>query len=195
MNRVFKYNINAKYLNKDLRGEYNGSDFLLLDVYLNDKAPSVKIKLLNIFKDHHNVAKLNVTAVGYDEWALFNALWMKFCSNRGKYKPELKKYFHMYQCQLHFAMFCVTGAFGISRQHLNHPNLHVHSVDRFHVYFYVQIIMHHLAISLPHEDDFSKVKNSYIKKAYYSICDDCGVNADETWMDGDWFCTTKYGDF
>ena len=37
------------------------------------------------------------------------------------------------------------------------------------------MILHHLSISLLYEDGFSKVKNSYIKSAYYSICDDYGV--------------------
>ena len=52
--------------------------------------------------------------------------------------------------------------------------------------------MHDLGISLPYEDGFSKVKNSDIKNAYYSICDDYGVNADETWMYEDWFYTANY---
>ena len=42
---------------------------------------------------------------------------------------------------------------------------------------------------------FSKVKSSSIKSAYYSICDDYGVNADKTWMHGNWFYTTSYGNF
>ena len=102
-------------------------------------------------------------------------LWMKFCNSHGKYRPELNEYFHMYQFQLNIAMFCATSALGISGQHLNHPNLLLRSVYIFHVYFHVQIILHHLGISLPHEDGFSKVKNSYIKSAYYSICDDYGA--------------------
>ena len=52
----------------------------------------------------------------------------------------------MYRCQLNFAMFCVTSALGISWQHLNHPNLLVRSVYRFHVYFYVRLISHELGI-------------------------------------------------
>ena len=82
-------------------------------------------------------------------------------------------------------MFCGTGALGISWQNLNHPNLLLHNFYRFHVYFHVRIILHHLSISLPHEDSFSKVKISYIKSTYYCICDDYGVNADETWINGD----------
>ena len=49
----------------------------------------------------------------------------------------------------------------------------------YHVYFDVRLKLHDLGISLPHENGFSKVKNSYIKSDYYSICDDYGVNADE----------------
>ena len=92
-------------------------------------------------------------------------------------------------------MFCATSALSMSCQHLNHPNLLVCSVYRFHVYFHVQIILHHLGIFLPHADGFSKVKIYYIKIVYCSICDDYGVNVDETWMHGDWFNTTEYGIF
>ena len=92
-------------------------------------------------------------------------------------------------------MFCVTSALVISWQHPSHPNLLVPSVDRFHVYFHIRLKLHELGISLPHEDGFSKVKNSYIQSAYYSLCDDSGVDPSETWMYGDWFCTTNYAIF
>ena len=101
----------------------------------------------------------------------------------------------MYWCQLNFPMFCATSALGISWQHLNHPNLLVRSVYRFHVYFHIRLILHELGIFLPNEVGFSKVKNAYIKSAYYSICDDYGVDANETWMHGDWFYTTDYAIF
>ena len=67
----------------DLKGEYTGSDFSLLDVFMNEKGPSAKIQLLNIFNDHHIVAKLDPTAVAYDEWLLYSALWMKFYNGHG----------------------------------------------------------------------------------------------------------------
>ena len=101
----------------------------------------------------------------------------------------------MYRCQLNFAMFCVTSALGISWQHLDHPRLLVRSVYRFHVHFHVRLILHELGNSLPHEDGFSKVKNSHIQSAYYSLCDDYGVDLSETWMYGDWFYTTDYANF
>ena len=91
-----------------------------------------------------------------------------------------------------FTMFCTTSALGISWQHLNHPNLLVLAVYRFHVYFHVRLILHDLGISLPHEDGFSKVKNAYIKSAYYSICDQYDVNGVMAliWLHEDWFYTT-----
>ena len=71
----------------------------------------------------------------------------------------------------------------------------VRAVYRFHVYFHIRLKLEELRISLPHEDGFSKVKNAYIKSAYYSICDDYDVDANETWMHGDWFYTTDYAIF
>ena len=95
---------------------------------------------------------------------------------------------------MNFALFCAARTLGISWQHLNHPNLLVRSVYKFHVYFHVRLILHDLGIPLPHEDGLSKVKNAYTKSAYYSICDDYSVK-DERWMHGDWFYTTGYGIF
>ena len=50
------------------------------------------------------------------------------------------------------------------------------------MYLHVRITLNQLVISLPHEDGFSKINNSYIKSAYCIICDDNGVNAAEIWM-------------
>ena len=165
MNTTFKCNVNAKYSTKDLKGGYNSNNFSLLNVYLDEKGTSVKIQLPNIIKGHHIIAKLKAR-IARDEWSLFLALWRKFYNSHGKYRPELNQYFYTYQCQLNFAMSCVTSALGISWQHLNNPNLLVRIVYRFHVYFHVQLILHELGISLPHEDGFSKVKNAYIKSGY-----------------------------
>ena len=100
---------------------------------------------------------------------------------------ELNKYSCIYRCQLNFGMFCATIPLGISRRHFNHSNLLVHSVYRLLVYFHVRMKLHHLCISLLHKDGFSKVKNFYIESAYYSVFDDYGVNADKTYVQGDWF--------
>ena len=141
MNAIVKHNVNAKYSTKDLKGVYNSNNFLLLNINLDEKGPSVKIQLPNIFKDHHIIAKPKPpTAV--DEWPLSLALWRKFYNSHGKYKSELNEYFHMYRCQLNFAMFATTSPFGISWQHLSHPNLLVRAVYRFHVCFHVRLILH-----------------------------------------------------
>ena len=110
MNTIFRYNANAKYLTKDLRGGYNRNHFSLLDVYLDEKVTSVKIQLPNIFKDHHIVAKPRPTTAGH-EWSLSLAIWRKIYNGHGKYKH---KYFHMYRCQLNFVIFFVTNALGFS---------------------------------------------------------------------------------
>ena len=120
---------------------------------------------------------------------------MKLYDDHGKYKPELEEYFHMYRCQLNFALFAATSALGISWQHLNHPNLLVRAVYRFHVYFHIRLILNNLSIPLPHEDGFSKVKNDYIESAYYNACDNYDVDPNETWMHGDLFYTTDYDIF
>ena len=94
---------------------------------------------------------------------------MKLYNSHG----ELNEYFRICRCQLNFAMFCAISPLGISWQHLSRPNLHLRSVYRFHLHFYVRIILHHLGILLPQKDGFSRVKNSCIKN--YSICDYYGV--------------------
>ena len=122
----------------------------MLDVYLDEKGPSVKIQLLNVFKDHDIVAQPSPTTVGSDEWPLSLTLWRKFYDSHGKYRPELNEHFHMYWCQLNFAIFCITSALSISWQHLNHPNLILRAAYRFHVYFHVRLTVHDLGIFLPH---------------------------------------------
>ena len=74
MNTIFKYNDNAKYSTKDLKGGYSSNNFSLLDVYLDEKGPSAKIQLPNIFKHHHIIAKPKPT-MGSDERPLSLALW------------------------------------------------------------------------------------------------------------------------
>ena len=71
----------------------------------------------------------------------------------------------------------------------------VRAVYRFHVHFHIRLILLVLGISLSHEDGFSKIKNAYIKGAYYSSCDDFGVDWTKTWMYGDWFYMTDFAVF
>ena len=50
MNTIFKYNANAKYSTKDLKGGHNSNNFSLLGVYLDEKRLSVKIQLSDILR-------------------------------------------------------------------------------------------------------------------------------------------------
>ena len=103
MNTIFKYN--AKVFDQRFKSGYSSNNFSLLNIYLDEKGPSVKIQLPNIFKDRHIVAKPSPATVGYDEGSLWNALGTKFYNDHGKYKPELSEYFHMYRCQLNLLCF------------------------------------------------------------------------------------------
>ena len=59
---------------------------------------------------------------------------MKVYNGHGKYKTESHEFFQIYRRQLNFAMSSATGALSIFWQHLNHANLHVRSVHRYHVF-------------------------------------------------------------
>ena len=41
MNTIFKYNANAKYSTKGLRGGHNSNNFSLLDLHLDEKRPFI----------------------------------------------------------------------------------------------------------------------------------------------------------
>ena len=76
-------------------------------------------------------------------------------------------------------MFCVKSALGISWQHPNHFNLLTLCIYQFYVYFYVQIVLHHVGIPLLHENALVRLRISYIERVYCSIFDDHDVNADK----------------
>ena len=82
MNPIFKYIGNAKYSTKNLEGGYTGKKILVLKVYLNEKGSSLTIQLMNTW-----IPKSGLTAVGYDEWPLSNALWTKIYNGHNKYRP------------------------------------------------------------------------------------------------------------
>ena len=48
---------------------------------------------------------------------------------------------------------------------------------------------------MPNNDGFNKVKNYYIGRVYYSICDECGVNTGKIRMSDDWLYTLLYAVF
>ena len=68
LNLIFKYNGYTKYSVKDLKIGYISNNFLVWDVCLNEKGSSVKIQLLNIFRDNHIIAKSGPTTIDYDKF-------------------------------------------------------------------------------------------------------------------------------
>ena len=42
---ILKYNANTNYLTKDLKGVHSSNNLSLLNLYLGEKGPSVKIEL------------------------------------------------------------------------------------------------------------------------------------------------------
>lgn len=68
MKPIFKYISNAKYSTKYLKCEYADNNFLLLDVYLNEKGPPAKIKLLTILSiiTMYQNQILHRSCIGYD---------------------------------------------------------------------------------------------------------------------------------
>ena len=97
----------------------------------------------------------------------------------------------MYWGQLNFAMFFATSAFGISWHYLNHQNMLLSRLYWFYVYFPVRT----KKVFLPNKDGFNKVKNYYIERVYYSICDECGFNTGKIRMSDDWSYTLLYAVF
>lgn len=61
--------------------------------------------------------------------------------------------------------------------------------------FHIRVILHQLDVSLSHEDNLKKAKNSYIKSAFYSNFDYYGANVGQTWINRHWFYKSAYDNF
>lgn len=66
--------------------------------------------------------------------------------------------FHMYWCQINFAISCATSSLGILLEHLSYPILLVCSVYRFQVHYHTRIILHRLGVSLPYGEEYITTK-------------------------------------
>ena len=101
----------------------------------------------------------------------------------------------MYRCQLNFALYCASSALGVSMQYLNHPNMLIRSVYRFHVYNHMRLILYRLKVALPREERYKKTNNPYSKEDYFQVCEEYGVDPLEVWLFGDWYYTEKWAVF
>ena len=126
-----------------------------------------------------------------DSWKLSNKVFIALHSR----KPKLVEYFHMYRCQLNFALYYASSALCVSMQHLNHPNMLFRSVYRFHVYYHMRLILFRLKVALPREERYKKTNNPYWKEDYFKVCDEYGVDPLEVWLFGDWFYTEEWAVF
>ena len=68
LNLIFKYNGYTKYSVKDLKIGILVTILNEKGVCLNEKGLSVKIQLLNIFRDNHIVSKSGPTTIDYDNF-------------------------------------------------------------------------------------------------------------------------------
>ena len=81
-----------------------------------------------------------------------------------------------YQNQLNFAVYCATTGCGVSYvDHLNHPNLLVRSVYRFHFYYQFRRILSELQVPLPHDNSFNHFNNRMDMRAFERICNEFNI--------------------
>ena len=177
---IYKYNPKAHYTPSMSSG---GLRLEKYQIYINNNNQYVTLDFPNIFEDYKIVREK-------DKWAISNTLFSQLQSR----PPKLYEYFHMYRCQLNFAIFCATSALGISRQHLTQGSLLLQSIYRFHVYYHICRIFKLLLAPMPLEEAYQKWNNPFDKNGYHRICHQYGVNPSHIWMSGNWMTSTQ-GDF
>ena len=189
---TFQYNSNATYSTEDVASSNSTVDPVTQKIYLNE-SESVQLKFMDILKDHEIILNIEKNRHSYDgdSWKLRNKVFIALHSR----KPKLEEYFYMYRCQLNFALYCASSALGVSMQHLNHPNMLIRSVYRFHVYYHMRLFLYRLKVALPSEERYKKTNNLYSKEDYFQICDEYGVDPLEVWLFGDWFYTEEWAVF
>ena len=143
---TFQYNSNATYSTEDLAISNSTVELVTQKIYLNE-SESVHLKFMDILKDHEIIPDIEKNRHSYDgdSWKLIKKVFIALHSR----KPKLEEYFHMYRYQLNFALYCASSALGVSMQHLNHPNMLIRSVYRFHVYYHMRLILYRLKVALP----------------------------------------------
>ena len=189
---TFQYNSNATYSTEDLASSNSTVDLVTQKIYLNE-SESVQLKFMGILKDHEIIPDIEKNRHSYDgdSWKLSNKVFIALHSRN----PKLEEYFHMYRCQLNFALYCASSALGVSMQHLNHPNMLIRSVYRFHVYYHMRLISYRLKVALPREERYKNTNNPYSKEDYFQVCEEYGVDPLEVWLFGDWYYTEQWAVF
>ena len=87
--------------------------------------------------------------------------------------------------QLNFAVWCATCGCGVSLVEMDRWPLIIQGFLKFHVYFTVRRVLYVLGVSLPDEDAFDQINNTYTKSQFEALCNEFGVvNADFRWIRG-----------
>ena len=97
---TFQYNSNATYSPEDLASSNSMVDLVTQKIYLNE-SESVQLK------DHEIIPDIEKNRHSYDgdSWKLSNKVFIALHSR----KHKLEEYFHMYRCQLNFALYICFG--------------------------------------------------------------------------------------
>ena len=188
---TFQYNSNATYSTENLASSNSTVEFVTQKIYLNE-SESVQLKFMDILKEHEIIPDIEKNRQSCDDsWKVSNKVFIALHSR----KPKLEEYVHMYRCQLNFALYCTSSALGVSMQHLNHPNMRIRSVYRFHVYYHMRLMLYRFKVALPREERYKKTNNPYLKEDYFQVCDKYSVDPLEVWLFGDWYYTEEWAVF
>ena len=174
MDKIFKYNPNAKYLPNE--GGYlqqiREHNLYLQNITVSDNKlshSSFPIKFENIFTkyiiDDHSE---KVYKTWNDDGLL---LW---------------------QTQLNFAIFCATSACGISIQHFSTNHSLINSIYKFHIYYQVYRILKRMKVALPFENSFNRYNNKYDGGEFVSLCREFNVSTNnDSWTNKNIFTSLQ----
>ena len=59
-------------------------------------------------------------------------------------------------------LFCAISSSDIHLQHLNDSNMFAHRVYHLHVYYHMEIMLHHSGVPLPYDNRDNKVSNAFL---------------------------------
>ena len=87
-----------------------------------------------------------------------------------------------WQNQLNFAVWCATTGCGVSFQdHLTATEPLMQGVYLFHTYYTVRRILTEMKATLPQDDAWNPISNSYDRRAYERLCSEFGVSPRADW--------------
>ena len=90
--------------------------------------------------------------------------------------------FDWWQCQLNFALWCVTAGCGVSADdHLQAKDPLLSGLYRFHVYYTTRRLLVGLKVALPGDKSYSWYENAYDARAYKRLCTNFGVAPSTDW--------------